>query len=112
MVLFPAEDMCVPRPPVDAYQCMCLIGFTGLHCEIDVNECASAPCQNSASCTESGTDVAVVPGGYRCTCVAGYANGFCPDNPIAEYEVSCGVEHSLNDERCFDTPDDDGILAD
>ncbi|RXM35098.1 Fibropellin-1 [Acipenser ruthenus] len=36
----------------------CLKGFEGIHCEIDINECISSPCQNHGHCLE-GTN------GYR-----------------------------------------------
>ena len=39
--------------------------FTGVHCETDVNECESDPCQNGGTCND-GVD------GYTCDCVPGY----------------------------------------
>ncbi|XP_072367573.1 protein crumbs homolog 1 isoform X1 [Scyliorhinus torazame] len=32
------------------YICKCQYGFTGLRCEMDVNECDSTPCQNGGTC--------------------------------------------------------------
>ena len=49
----------------------------GSNCSIDVNECASSPCKNGATCSDSTTDTAVSIHTYRCTCAAGYANGVC-----------------------------------
>ena len=39
-------------------KCFCPAGFTGARCEIDVDECASAPCYNGATCVD-------LPQGYR-----------------------------------------------
>ena len=34
----------------DNYQCSCALGYTGTNCEININDCASNPCQNNGSC--------------------------------------------------------------
>ena len=39
-------------------KCFCPAGFTGARCEINVDECASAPCYNGATCVD-------LPQGYR-----------------------------------------------
>lgn len=54
-----SEDV---RVAPDAYRCDCVAGwggvtepaFTGIDCEIDVDECASRPCKYEGFCVESG----------------------------------------------------------
>ena len=36
----------------------------------DVDECASNPCKNEATCVDA-------PGSYSCTCAPGYTDGNC-----------------------------------
>jgi len=43
----------------------------------DINECDPDPCQNAATCTESGTSVAIPLGEYQCTCGAGFSGNDC-----------------------------------
>lgn len=45
------------------FHCACLPGFTGSHCEVDVNDCASSPCVNGLCVDEVG--------GYTCYCRPG-----------------------------------------
>lgn len=51
------------------FQCACPPGFTGSHCEVNVNECESNPCQNGL-CVD---DV----NGYKCFCRPGYHGRQC-----------------------------------
>uniref|UniRef100_A0A8D2IYT3 Crumbs cell polarity complex component 1 n=1 Tax=Varanus komodoensis TaxID=61221 RepID=A0A8D2IYT3_VARKO len=46
------------------YVCNCPVGFTGIHCEEDINECHMNPCQNGGTCEN-------VLGNYTCRCPAG-----------------------------------------
>lgn len=53
--------------------CSCRSGFTGLRCEININECASNPCANGSTCIDRIND-------YTCTCPPGYTGRQC-DKP-------------------------------
>ena len=39
------------------FACQCAAGFTGLTCMETVDPCASAPCQNGATCRSTGNQV-------------------------------------------------------
>lgn len=47
------------------YQCTCPAGLTGTRCEIDINECSSAPCQNAGICLQPALNR------YQCLCPTG-----------------------------------------
>ena len=110
-----------PKVPYAAYQCLCPAGYAngicdydaiaqfraecdvtssiasdtlGGNCDVDVDECASAPCLNGAACTDSSVDVAVSTHAYRCTCTDGFANGVFEYDFIAEFSTECDVRES------------------
>ena len=66
----------------------------GGNCDVDVDECASSPCVNGATCTESSVDASVSFWTYRCTCAPGYASGQCEYDFISEYTAECTVLES------------------
>lgn len=35
---------------VGGYECGCEAGWTGDRCQVDIDDCASSPCQNGADC--------------------------------------------------------------
>jgi hypothetical protein len=67
---FPCQHAGVCIDEVAAYTCVCIDGFSGPNCEIDINECVSKPCQNGANCTD-------VLAGYICHCVDGFNGSNC-----------------------------------
>lgn len=44
---------------------LCHVGYHGLYCEEEYNECLSAPCQNGATCRD-------LVNSYECVCLAEY----------------------------------------
>uniref|UniRef100_G3SSY9 Sushi, nidogen and EGF-like domain-containing protein 1 n=1 Tax=Loxodonta africana TaxID=9785 RepID=G3SSY9_LOXAF len=61
-------DDCVTGSP--SYTCSCLAGFTGRHCQLDVDECASHPCQNGGTCTHGVNS-------FSCQCPASFGGPTC-----------------------------------
>ena len=83
---------------IDQYAAECEV-LEGGTCEVDVDECASSPCANGAQCMESvlgasgveGLSLYVPADAYRCACTAGFANGICAYEFIAEYAAVCAL---------------------
>lgn len=48
----------------------CAVGFTGSACEININDCASLPCQHDGVCTD-------MVNGYTCVCPWTFAGTLC-----------------------------------
>nr|XP_031308454.1 sushi, nidogen and EGF-like domain-containing protein 1 isoform X1 [Camelus dromedarius]XP_031308455.1 sushi, nidogen and EGF-like domain-containing protein 1 isoform X1 [Camelus dromedarius] len=61
-------DDCVTGRP--SYSCSCPSGFAGRRCHLDVNECASHPCQNGGTCTHGVNS-------FSCQCLAGFGGPTC-----------------------------------
>merc|ERR1719230_2263930 len=78
------------------FKCVCQEGYAGSICSEDVDECASDPCQNDATCRESSAtpihcttspawaanntekcEDAVPIDAYRCDCIGGYVGETC-----------------------------------
>ncbi|XP_038939693.1 sushi, nidogen and EGF-like domain-containing protein 1 isoform X1 [Rattus norvegicus] len=84
-------DDCVTGNP--SYTCSCLAGFTGRRCHLDVNECASHPCQNGGTCTHGVNS-------FSCQCPAGFQGPTCEsaqspcDNKVCQNGGQCQAESS------------------
>ncbi|XP_058521199.1 sushi, nidogen and EGF-like domain-containing protein 1 [Ochotona princeps] len=76
-------DDCVTGNP--SYTCSCLAGFTGRRCHLDVDECASHPCQNGGTCTHGVNS-------FSCECPAGFSGLTCETawSPCEETECQHG----------------------
>ena len=55
------------------YSCVCEPGWTGLDCSEDIDECASDPCQNGATCTN-------LLNAFECECAPGFSGDLCEIN--------------------------------
>uniref|UniRef100_A0A8C5KE78 Sushi, nidogen and EGF-like domain-containing protein 1 n=1 Tax=Jaculus jaculus TaxID=51337 RepID=A0A8C5KE78_JACJA len=82
-------DDCITGNP--SYTCSCLAGFTGRRCHMDVNECASHPCQNGGTCTHGVNS-------FSCQCPAGFRGPTCEsaqspcDNKVCQNGGQCQVQ--------------------
>ncbi|XP_050976456.1 EGF-like repeat and discoidin I-like domain-containing protein 3 isoform X2 [Labeo rohita] len=52
------------------YLCRCPLGFDGVHCQHNVNECEKNPCKNGGSCTDLRAN-------YTCQCPGEYMGRNC-----------------------------------
>ena len=57
------------------------------HYIVDIDECASNPCQNAGTCTDAVD-------GYTCGCVAGYNGDNC-ETGMSTYVYCCAVQLSV-----------------
>lgn len=55
---------------INGYSCTCRSGFTGSHCQYEVNECDSQPCLNGGICQDALES-------FRCSCPKGYTGNRC-----------------------------------
>ena len=49
---------------VDSYACVCPVDYTGVHCEIQIDDCNDVDCGNG-TCQD-------MVAGYTCLCLTGY----------------------------------------
>ncbi|KAG9483301.1 hypothetical protein GDO78_009302 [Eleutherodactylus coqui] len=69
------------------YICKCGKGFSGVHCEQDIDECESNPCQNGGTCEN-------LPGSYICHCPRYVLEGHYYGGPDC-IQVLTGCEEDL-----------------
>ena len=64
----------------------CSLGWTGRHCDENVDECETNPCENNSTCSD------LVPG-YNCSCAVGWSGARC-EVDIGEW-AQCTVHRSF-----------------
>ena len=77
---------CIDQQGGYAYTCMCPDGFTGVLCDLEIDECLSNPCPNNSRCVDG---LAL----YTCVCDSGYTGDRCdiPDCGCSDPQLSVCV---------------------
>ncbi|XP_067114807.1 EGF-like repeat and discoidin I-like domain-containing protein 3 [Osmerus mordax] len=86
------------------YLCHCSPGYTGVHCQHNVNECESAPCLNGGVCTDLEANYTCVCSGefsgrncqHRCSGPLGLEGGIISDRQLSASSASStmfGLQH-------------------
>ncbi|XP_044158357.1 protein crumbs homolog 1 [Bufo gargarizans] len=87
-------DVTVQDEP-KGYICKCGNGFTGVHCEQDINECESNPCQNGGTCEN-------LHGSYVCHCPKYILDGHYYGGPDCMQELTgCDENRCQNGGSCI-----------
>lgn len=83
------DGTCTDLDP--SYECACEAGFTGFHCQVDIDECADEPCLNGGMCHDWINT-------FNCTC----ADGFEGEHFVQIVHLSCLVKLSCHlDVSCY-----------
>ncbi|KAK2535280.1 Crb2 [Columba livia] len=91
----PAPRICNRTPGLLEYECICEPGFTGVDCNININECESNPCKDPGFECVDGVN------GYICKCQTGLSGEGCQ----TESSV-CSSHPCLNNGTCVEGPGD------
>ena len=84
------------------YTCQCQPGYTGEHCEVEIDDCESSPCENNSTCVDQ-------VGTYKCICPYNYQGKNCESRfeLCSQPETRCDLK---NTKQCI--PIVNGIKCD
>ena len=57
------------------YQCVCPTGFTGIDCEVNIDDCVNVTCQNNGRCIDEVND-------YYCQCPVTHKGEHCEKSEL------------------------------
>ena len=91
-----ANGKCHFNPDETVFECTCDFGWIGYYCDVSINSCEYAPCQNGGKCFDEDDN-------FRCECPSSWVGKFC-DIPVVEANgCALGPAHPCqNDAECTD----------
>lgn len=69
-------------PQKEVFNCTCPVGFTGILCEDDIDECEVNPCENKGTCVNTA-------GSFYCHCQSGFSGSVCSTDVDECLKVKC-----------------------
>lgn len=91
----PAHEICNRTAGLLEYECICMPGFTGVDCNININGCESNPCNHPGFECVDGVN------GYTCRCQTGLSGEGCQTE-----SSMCSSHPCLNNGTCVEGPGD------
>ena len=105
------------------FTCSCRAGFTGVDCDVNLDDCVGDPCKNGATCVDGVQS-------HVCVCASGYTGTECAEDinecasapcendgtcidAVAGFACACvsgytGVSCQVNIDECASTPCENG----
>lgn len=80
-------------PQKEVFNCTCPVGFTGVFCEDDIDECEVNPCENRGTCVNTA-------GSFYCHCQSGFSGSVCSTDVDECLKAKC-----QNGGTCIPTQD-------
>ncbi|KAJ7391373.1 hypothetical protein OS493_018416 [Desmophyllum pertusum] len=59
---------------IEGYSCQCMPGYTGAHCETNIDECQVVDCKNGGTCQDGIAS-------FTCNCADGFSGELCERKP-------------------------------